>query len=359
MTNKRNAFYAFVVLVGIVFTVLFGVTSGGKMPKDNGIPVKDSAAKKIIFIHHSVGGHWLAHEGGGLVSALNRKGFYVNDITYGWQPRWLEDSSAKKIRNKIFIWSKHNPGGGFKIGDRTDIGHFYEWFVGTDSKRIMESVLRDNHETDIFGDHSNATSESPLKNPGENIENEVVIIKPCYPNSLYRGNGNDPPTTGDHPPRNFAADSENHTVGNCKRIFNDILGYFKQRPDKFFVIVAPPPRRELPDDGKTARAFTNWLVHDWLKENNHVGKNVMVFDLYNVLTSGRDWKKNDLGQEDGNHHRMWNGMEQHVVQTSSNVLTYPREGTDNHPSPAGLRKATHEFVDLFLFHYGNWKLKKQ
>ncbi len=358
MANKRKAFHLSILFVCIVSFVLFGVTSGGKMSQDNTISNKDNAGKKIIFIHHSVGGHWLAHDGGGLVSALNNRGFYVNDITYGWQPRWMEDSSVKKVRNKIFEMVKYNPGGAFKIGDRTDIGNFYEWFVGADSLKIMGAVYRENNETTLYGEHANSTSEFPRKNPGEEIENEVVMIKACYPNSLYRGNGDEPSTTGDNPPRNFAADSKEHTVGNSKRIFNDILKYFKQRPDKFFVIVAAPPRRELPNSGNIARAFNNWLVYDWLKENDYVGKNVMVFDFYNVLTSGTDWKTNDLGQKDGNHHRIWNGKVQHLVQTNNNVLAYPRDGNDNHPSPAGLKKATHEFVDLFIDHYEKWKLTK-
>ena len=41
---------------------------------------------KLLFIHHSVGGNWLAHDNGGLVSELNKNKYYVNDITYGWNP---------------------------------------------------------------------------------------------------------------------------------------------------------------------------------------------------------------------------------------------------------------------------------
>ena len=176
------------------------------------------------------------------------------------------------------------------------------------------------------------------------LENQIVMIKPCYPNSLYLGDGDDSAIVGDSPPRNFTADSQDHTVGNVKRIYNDILSYFKSRPDKFFVIISAPPRQELPDNGKVARGLSNWLVHDWLKENNYVNKNVMVFDLFNVLTSGPDWKTNDLGRAEGNHHRIWDGKEQHLVQIDNHTLVYPRDGNNNHPSPAGLKKATGEFV---------------
>lgn len=347
MSTKKAILLFFMALIVLTLWFVF-------WPKENlstmQAPMNYTATKKIIFIHHSVGGRWLAHEGGRLVSELNKKGFYVNDITYGWQPAWMEDSVVKKARNKVFEWFKYNPNGAYRIGDRTDIGHYYDWFIGPDSEKIMNAVYRENNETTTFGDHANA-----IENPGEELENEIVMIKPCYPNSLYRGKGDDKATTGENPPRNFSADSPDHTVANSKRIFNDILAYFKQRPDKFFVLIAAPPRRDLPDSGATARAFNNWLVHDYLRENDYVGQNVVVFDFYNVLTSGPSWEQNDVGVVEGNHHRMWDGLEQHVIQWDNNLLSYPRDGNNNHPSPAGLKKATAEFVDLFVHHYDKWE----
>jgi hypothetical protein len=346
----------------IIFAVAVGILGflqlqDNKQEFDNRLPevAMQTGQPKIIFIHHSVGGRWLAHEYGGLVSELNKNNFYVNDITYGWQPSEIGDTWLKKIRNSLFDLLKYKLSGAYKIGDRTDIGDFYDWFAGPDSDSIMKAVYRENNETITFGNHSNSSSKYPLMNPGESIENEVVMIKPCYPNSLFNGNADDPPTASDNPPRNFSAESKDHTVGNCKRVFNDILNYFKKRPDKFFVIATGPPRVQLPDAGKTTRAFNNWLIHDWLRENNYSGKNVMVFDLYNVLTSSHDWASNDAGLEEGNHHRLRDGSEQHVIQNSNNVLSYPRDGKDNHPSPAGLKKATHEFVDLFVYRYKQWK----
>ncbi len=85
----------------------------------------------------------------------------------------------------------------------------------------------------------------------------------------------------------------------------------------------------------------------------------MVFDLFNVLTSGHDSQKSDAGEEQGNHHRIWNGEEQHVVNTANNLLVYPREAGNNHPSPAGLRKATQEFVPLLNYYHSLWKSKSQ
>ena len=345
----KNVKVIFVLFLCSFAVFLTEISAGANTRQNRKNAMEQQDAKKMVFIHHSVGGHWLAHAQGGLVAELNRKGFYVNDITYGWQPSWVNDSLFKKTRNKIYSLLKYNPRGAYLIGDRTDIGHFYDWFIGPDSQKIMESVYAENNETKTFGDHANT-----IPNPGLHLENDIVMIKPCYPNTLYRGNAGDPATPGANPPRNFEAGTQEHTVANAKRIYNDILQYIKQRPDKFFIMVTAPPRMELPQDGAVARSFSNWLVHDWLKENKYQNKNVMVFDLFNVLTSGPDWTKNDLAQEEGNHHRMWNGEEQHIVQTDKHVLVYPRNGDNNHPSKAGLEKASKEFVDLFVYRYNKW-----
>jgi hypothetical protein len=76
--------------------------------------------------------------------------------------------------------------------------------------------------------------------------------------------------------------------------------------------------------GSNARAFNQWLAHDWLA--NYPLKNVAVFDLYNVLTS--------------------NGG-------ASDVLAYPT--TDDHPNKIGNQKATAEFVPLLNAYYRRWK----
>ena len=57
----------------------------------------------------------------------------------------------------------------------------------------------------------------------------------------------------------------------------------------------------------------------------------MVYDLFGALTH-QDGESND-----------------------GNLLVYPRKKGDNHPSPAGLRKATREFGPQFVAHYRQWK----
>lgn len=321
-------------------------------------PTPPASPVKLVFIHHSVGGHWLAHDNGGLVSELNKNNYYVNDVTYGWEPASLTDTLTKKIKRKVLEKLGKANEGAYGVGNRTDIGQMPEWFLGPDSDRIMASVYGENRETDNYGDHSNSSSASPLPNPDLAAENQVVMFKSCYPNTLLKGNASDPASQVKNPVRNFKAGSEEHTVANAKRIFNDQLAYFGKHPDKFFVIVTPPPRIELPEDGQIARGFSNWLVHDWLKENNYPLNNVMVFDLFNILTSGHGSKQSDAGEEQGNHHRIWNGGVQHVVQTDNHLLVYPRKEGDNHPSPAGLQKATQEFVPLLNYYYSSWQVNR-
>lgn len=61
-----------------------------------------SSTVNLVFIHHSTGENWLNDDNGGLGLALLDNNYFVSDTNYGWGP----DS----------------------IGDRTDIGNWWEWF---------------------------------------------------------------------------------------------------------------------------------------------------------------------------------------------------------------------------------------
>lgn len=277
---------------------------------------------KLVFIHHSCGENWLADDDGGLGLALANNNYFVSDTNYGWGP----DS----------------------IGDRTDIGHWWDWFRGPDSSTYLSALyaLSDQNSYDRYT--------RPLADPGG--ENEVIMFKSCFPNSNLMGNPNDPPTTGNNPLRGQDSGSEYHTVGNAKGIYNDLLGYFQTRQDKLFVVITAPPVQD-PAYADNARAFNNWLVNYWLQ--NYPYNNVVVFDFYNVLTTnGGDPNTNDYGLETGNHHRFHNGAIQHITNgdddSNPNVSEYPTNG-DDHPSQAGNQKATGEFVPLLNLYYNRWK----
>ena len=93
---------------------------------------------------------------------------------------------------------------------------------------------------------------------------------------------------------------------------------------------------------KIARAISNWLVDDWLAENNYPLSNVAVFDLYNVLT------------HPDNHHRFHDGQIEHLTTAGSDTLYYD-SGGDDHPNAHGGRKASEEFVPLLNIYVNRWK----
>lgn len=278
---------------------------------------------KLIFIHHSTGENWLADENGGLGLALGQAGFFVSDTNYGW-----------------------GPGG---IGDITDIGHWWNWFRGPDSPTYLAALYAESDS--CYDDWEYYTR--PLADPGG--ENTVVMFKSCFPNSALGGGPNDPPTTGQNELRGGDAWSDYFTVANAKGIYNDILEYFATRPDKMFVVItAPPLMASATNDSQSTnvRAFNNWLVRDWLA--NYTGRNVFVFDFYNILTSnGGDQWTTDLGWETGNHHRYRNGAFQHIQTFNGNVSAYPTE--DSHPNQVGNQKATAEYVDFLTACYLCWQ----
>ena len=278
---------------------------------DNPSPPADPV--KLIFIHHSCGQNWLADGNGGLGIALRDNNYFVSDTNYDWGPG--------------------------NIGSNTDIGHWWEWFRGTNSSDYMNDLYAESDK--------NCTYSRLSTDPGG--ENEVIMFKSCYPNSNLGGNADDPPTISDNPLRGQSCGSANHTVANAKGIYNDILSYFSTRQDKLFVVITAPPVQDS-TYAANARAFNRWLVEQWLAEYPY--DNVAVFDFYNTLTSnGGNWHTNDLGSPTGNHHRYRGGIIEYITDQGGDVAAYPDEDTDNHPSAAGNQKATGEFVELLNVFY--------
>jgi hypothetical protein len=279
---------------------------------------------KLIFIHHSCGENWLADWSGGLGRALMENQYYVSDTNYGWGP---EDSSL-----------------GGPIGDYTDIGNWWNWFLGPSSGEILQAVYS---ESEPHAEYARLRDD-----PGG--ENEIVMFKSCFPNSALEGKPGDPPVTGANPLQGQDSGSEYHTVANAKRIYADLLKYFGAHPDKLFLVVTAPPLLDTsPDQAANARAFNRWLVEEWLAD--YPLRNVAVFDFYNVLTSnGGDPNTNDLNAEGGNHHRIRNGQVEYVTGQGADTAAYAEDG-DSHPTPAGNQKATGEFVPLLNLFYHRWR----
>ncbi|MFZ5788871.1 MAG: hypothetical protein ACOY3Y_20720, partial [Acidobacteriota bacterium] len=287
-------------------------------------PTPPAAPVKLVFVHHSSGENWLADDHGGLGLALRDSNYFVSDTNYGWGPPDLDS-------------------GGGTIGDHTDIGHWYTWFAGPNRATYTGALLTE------YDQHSSyARMES---DPGGT--NRVVMFKSCFPNSNLGGSPGDPPTTGANLLRGQDSGSEHMTVANAKGIYNDLLAAFASRQDVLWVVITAPPVGS-PEYAANARGFNTWLARDWLAGYPYA--NVAVFDFYTVLTSnGGSWNVNDLGWDTGNHHRVRSGAVQHVTDQGGDTAAYPDGGSDDHPSPAGNRKATGEFVELLNVFHNRWR----
>ena len=304
------------VSVGVLLALgLFWGSAGVCAGVDS--PAPPPAPLKLIFIHHSCGENWLADEDGGLGIALRENGYFVSDVNYGW------GSPCAACED---CWGA--------IGDCTDILHWDDWFSGPGSGVHLQALSTE------FVQHAAYTRDL---DPDPSRENEIILFKSCYPNSNLGGRPGDPPGT-----------AEGLTVGSAKSIYNRILECFATRPDKLFVAITAPPVAPVDrwEDPANARAFNDWLVRDWLADYPH--GNVAVFDFYNVLTSnGGDPFTSDVDREAGNHHRWWNGAVQHLQTVDSDLAAYP--SGDSHPTTAGNRKATAEFVPLLNVFTRRWR----
>ncbi len=318
----------------LLLTIVPPALAQGSQPDD---PTPPAEPVKLVFVHHSTGGNWLADPNhdqpyGGLGSALRDNNYFVSATNYGWGP----DS----------------------IGDGTDIPNWPQWFTGPDSSTYLDALYNESGQNvGDFGSWSRLASD-----PGG--ENEIIMFKSCFPNSDLYGSPGDPPAS---------SPDDQYTVSNAKAVYNDLLAYFETRQDKLFIVITAPPMAEgeYASDAQSgaeraanARAFNNWLMGDWLAGYRY--NNVAVFDYYNTLTSngsssrtddpGTNEEPNDAGQEDGNHHRWWNGAVQHVRTVENDYSAYPTDSSwDSHPTTVGHQKATAEFVPLLNVFYNRWK----
>lgn len=297
MKSVLNFCNWFHLLRKIIFLIIAGVLAIGMFRHpvfaQDVNPAPPVEPVKLIFIHHSTGENWLTDGNGDLGRVLGENNYFVSDTNYGWGP----DS----------------------IGDNTDYHNWIDWFLGPESGRYMDALYNES------GQNSHYTRS--VSNPGG--ENQIVMFKSCFPNSDLAGNPDDP-----------AADGEWYTVGHAKYVYNRLLEYFVTRPDKLFVVIAPPP---LIDDthAENARQFSRWLVEDWLVENNYPYNNVAVWDFHNVLS------------HPDNHHRYLNGIIEYTIHHGNGSLYYDSDG-DDHPNGIGNQKSTAEFVPMLNTFYNRW-----
>jgi hypothetical protein len=251
------------------------------VPADN-----PKAPLSIAFIHHSVGGRILADpgpkqrideeiwasypQGGGLRKLLQGAGYEVHEASYG-----------------------------SVVGENTDTKDWLPKFHDQ-----MDRVL---------------TVEQNDKSLPDGKKNQIVVFKSCFPNNML---------------------DDDDAVTESKAQLSSLLPLLAAHPDVLFVyMTAPPlapkvesemackalakvllgkprPQARLTASGPRARALDEWVMSPdgWLK--GYAGKNVVAFDLYDILTDGR-----------------------------SNFLAFPTgDGTDSHPAREGNEKVASAFV---------------
>ncbi|MCC6130352.1 MAG: hypothetical protein IT186_10525 [Acidobacteria bacterium] len=323
---------SFVLLLLTLAPCLSGFGAGPAAPSPMALnPSAPSSPVKLVFLHHSTGENWLADGNGDLGLSLRDNNYFVSDTYYGWGPR---DEEL-----------------GGPIGDSTDIGHWYNWFLGPSRNTHISAVLANSERSTEYTRMG--------RDPGG--ENQIVMFKSCFPNSNLKGSSSAPvPALSQNPLRGQDSYSDAHTFANAKGIYVALLDFFATRTDKLFIVVTAPPLRQEetePQYAANARAFNTWLARDWLA--HYPNRNVFVFDFYNVLTSNggstrtNDPNTNDTGRADGNHHRLRDGGIQHSQTVNHSTSAYWTG--DSHPSGAGNQKATAEFLPLLNIAYHCWK----
>jgi len=251
---------------------------------------------RILFIHHSCGGQLLADPG----SARGEHCIYETHPNGGALRRLLTGMG----------YEVHEASYGSEIGAKTDIFDWVPKFRDS-MERVLTCLNQNTYSTD-------------------GKRNEIVVFKSCFPNNNFIGRGCEP----GHP------DGPDLTIEDARTAYRALLEQFQNHSAVLFVCMTAPPlagklkpeplwktiaRKILRKNriaasarsGELAREFNNWLKAEkgWLMDYpNH---NVVVFDLYDLLTG--------KGQ--------------------SNFLQYPSGGGfDSHPNREGNVLAARAFV---------------
>jgi hypothetical protein len=252
----------------------------------------------LLFIHHSCGGQLLAAPGIEK-NLIGGRGLYSSHPNGGGLRSRLEQDS----------YLVHEASYGSEIGERTDV---FDWLPKFRTQM----------------DHILACQFQDIRHP-ENIQNQIVLFKSCYPNSAFIAEGTAPGNPN----------GPDLTVWNAKASYTALLEEFRKTPGVLFVALTAPPLApktpaqplwkhiakkflkrggpSLKTSAPLARQFNSWLTdkNGWLK--NYELPNVVVFDYYDILT-GRG---------------------------ASDLCAFPTGGNyDSHPSREGNQEAAEAFV---------------
>ncbi|MBD3401565.1 hypothetical protein GF420_01615 [candidate division GN15 bacterium] len=230
---------------------------------------------RMVYLHHSVGRRILSQ--GGLRNDLLDMGILVKSATYGDE-----------------------------IGEDTDICH---WAGKFDSS--MSDILEFRSHGNLY--HSDGTT------------NDIVVFKPCYPNSDIVGEGTMP---GD-------PYGEERTMANYKATFEHIKPLMAEHPNKLFIYMTAPPRvpeATTVEMAARAKEFNDWLINEF--QPNYATEtgqnNFYVFDLFGTLANEKGFLRADYR------------------------LNLPG---DSHPNEAGAKAAASAFLAMFQPLWNDWKPK--
>jgi hypothetical protein len=300
-----------VVLVAALFVPVGGGAEARSVPGEGPEPIdlsafspapvtSNGAPVDLLFIHHSCGGQLLAPPGEETESP-------IGSCIYTAHPNGGDLRAGLEAQGyRVHEASYHSA-----IGDQTDL---FDWLPKLRDR--MGGVLRVKKQDEALP---------------EGRTNHVVAFKSCFPNNLFRGEGTAP---GDPAGPEL-------TVWNARATLAALLPELAKHPDVLFVYVTAPPNAPRPEPVRAfralvrllkgqgtpaealarsadlARQFNDWVVSrdGWLRD--YRGKNVVVFDYYDILTGHR----------------------------ASNLSVYATgEGRDAHPSAEGNRKAAEAWV---------------
>jgi len=258
-----------------------------------------TAPLNLLFIHHSVGGQWLAAPGRAETTTDASCSLHRTHPNGGGLRAHLEQQ----------LYRIHEASYGSKIGQRTDL---FDWLpkFRDSMHRILATRWQD--EALAVG------------------LNQIVMFKSCYPNNAFKPDE----TAG-------TAGAPALTVANACAVFSELLAEFAKHPEVLFLYVTAPPLRddsasepawkslakqmlgrlslaaERRQAAALARTFNDWVASPggWLADYPH--RNVVVFDYFGLLAD-----------DDG------------FLRYASNG------GTDNHPHSEAQQLATTRLAPL-------------
>ena len=176
-------------------------------------PGPPASPVRLVFIHHSTGREL----------AVRRK-------------RWLRARPARRKllrqRHELRLGAGRRRRGSDTIGDHTDIGHWYNWFVGPEPRRLPGGALR-GQSAQLAA--TRGSGRTRAARTGSSCSSRASRTRRWAAARRTRSRRSAATRCAARRP------AASLTVANAKGIYIDLLKYFATRTDKLFVVVTAPP----------------------------------------------------------------------------------------------------------------------